>query len=245
MYHKMVCIVTKTNFKNRVMKKVLLFMVCVGLVNTTLAQSFEEGEKVFKQNCAACHKMDKKVVGPALQNVVADQGAEWVYEWVKNNQALRESGDSHANEVYAEFNGSAMPAYEWLGEPGLNNIVQYLTDWKGKQEAKTPVVVNTGGPTMVQQAPYVMPVWLRVFAIFVVGLVVITSFTAIKTTRIVAEAYIENQVTTTYLMKKQDLTPDELNEEFDGFIEGQVNARVDKKVKALKKDINDKLKGFK
>ena len=225
------------------MKKVLLVL---GILTANLlsAQSFEEGEKIFKQNCAACHKMDKKVVGPALQNVVADQGAEWVYEWVKNNQALRESGDAHANEVYEEFNQGVMPAYEWLGEEGLQNVVQYLADWKGKQEAKAPVAVPAG-PAPMQQAPYEMPVWLKIMAGVVVLFAVLTAFMGVHTSRTVAEAYVNNQVTTTYLLKKQDLTVEELNEEFDSFVEGEVTKRVDTKVKALKKDINAKLKGFK
>lgn len=225
------------------MKKALL-LIGILLANLINAQTFEEGEKIFKQNCAACHKMDKKVVGPALQDVVADQGAEWVYEWVKNNQALRESGDSHANEVYEDFNGAVMPAYEYLGDVGLNNIVQYLADWKGIQEAKAPVVVPGNGPTMVQQAPYEMPLTLKIFLGIVTLAVFATMFAGVKTTKIVAEAYASNQVTTTYLMKKADLTVDEVNQEFDEFIEGEVTKRVDKKVKELKKDLNSKLKDF-
>lgn len=226
------------------MRKVLI-VIGFFFANTLFSQTFEEGEKVFKQNCAACHKMDKKVVGPALQSVVSEQGAEWVYEWVKNNQSLRESGDAHANEVYEEFNGAVMPAYEWLGEDGLNNVVKYLEEWKSKQETQASVGVQTPvGPTVVQQAGYEMPVWLKIFAMFVFGLVIITSFTAVKTTRIVAEAYVHNQATTTYLMKKQDMNVDELNEEFDVFIEGEVTKRVDKKVKTLKKDLTSKLKDF-
>lgn len=224
------------------MKKVLL-VIGILLANFTNAQSFEAGEKVFKQNCAACHKMDKKVVGPALQNVVADQGAEWVYEWVKNNQALRESGDSHANEVYDEFNGAVMPAYEWLGDESLNDVVQYLADWKGVQEAKAPVAVPAG-PTMVQQTPYEMPLTLKIFVGIVTLAVFATMFAGVKTTKIVAEAYSSNQVMTTYLMKKADMTADQATEEFDEFIEGEVSKRVDKKVKSLKKDLNSKLKDF-
>ena len=224
------------------MRKVLL-VIGILLANFTNAQSFEAGEKVFKQNCAACHKMDKKVVGPALQNVVADQGAEWVYAWVKNNQALRESGDAHANEVYNEFNQGVMPAYEWLGEESLNDVVQYLADWKGKQEAKAPVAVPVG-PAPMQQAPYEMPVWLKIFAGIVALFAVMTAFMGARTTRIVAEAYVNNQATTTYLLKRQDLTLEDVNEEFDTFIEGEVSKRVDKKVKSLKKDLNSKLKNF-
>ena len=225
------------------MKKVLL-VIGILLANFTNAQSFEAGEKVFKQNCAACHKMDKKVIGPALQNVVDDQGAEWVYEWVKNNQALRESGDSHANEVYDDFNGAVMPAYEWLGEEGLNDVVKYLADWKGAQEAAV-VPAATSGPTMIQQAPYEMPLTLKIFVGIVTLAVFATMFAGVKTTKIVAKAYTSNQVTTTYLLKKADLTIEEVNEEFDEFIEGEVSKRVDAKVKTIKKEINSKLKDFK
>ena len=224
------------------MKRVLL-VIGILLANFTNAQSFEAGEKVFKQNCAACHKMDKKVVGPALQNVVADQGAEWVYEWVKNNQALRESGDAHANEVYNEFNQGVMPAYEWLGDESLNDVVQYLADWKGKQEAAAPVAV-LAGPAPMQQAPYEMPVWLKIMAGVVVLFAVLTAFMGVHTSRTVARAYVNNQVTTTYLLKKQDLTTEDINDEFDSFVEEEVMKRVDQKVKILKKDLNSKLKNF-
>lgn len=222
----------------------LLLIAGVILVNVLNAQSIENGEKIFKQNCAACHKMDKKVVGPALQNVVSEQGAEWVYKWVKNNQQLRESGDSHANEVYEEFNGSAMPPYEWLGEESLNDVVHYLGEWKGQQQASV-VPVSTSGPTMVQQAPYEMPLTLKIFVGLVTFGVFATMFAGVKTTKLVAEAYSSNQVMTTYLMKKADMDEDQATEEFDEFIEGEVNKRVDKKVKELKKDLKSKLKDFK
>ena len=221
--------------------KVLVLTLLSSVI--TFGQSFEEGEKIFKQNCAACHKMDKKVVGPALQNVVEEQGAEWVYEWVKNNQSLRESGDSHANEVYEEFNGSAMPAYEWLGDESLENVVTYLGEWKGAQQASV-LPTPTQGPTMVQQAPYEMPLTLKIFVGLVTFGVFATMFAGVKTTKLVAEAYTSNQVMTTYLMKKADMTADQTTEEFDEFIEGEVSKRVDKKVKELKKDINSKLKDF-
>ena len=38
----------------------------------TLAQEegdVKAGEALYKSNCAACHKLDKKGVGPALRNV--------------------------------------------------------------------------------------------------------------------------------------------------------------------------------
>lgn len=225
--------------------KRIFTILSISITLPLMSQSFEEGEKIFKQNCTACHKMDKKVVGPALQNVVEEQGADWVYSWVKNNQSLRESGDSHANEVYEEYNGSVMPAYEYLGDDGLNNIVEYLKQWKDKQEAKSPVVTTSNNPTVVQQAPYIMPIWLKIFMFIVLAIGLLTAFMGIKTTKIVAEAYIHNQSTTTHLLKKYGETEDSLNEDFNKHVEDEINRRVEKKVKTLKKDLNSKLKDFK
>ena len=74
------------------------------------AQDYEAGKQLFRNNCASCHNMEKKVVGPALKNVVKNQGEEWTTAWIKNNQALRDAGDKHANDIFKEYNGMAMPA---------------------------------------------------------------------------------------------------------------------------------------
>lgn len=226
------------------MKKILTIL-SIAITLPTMSQSFEEGEKLFKQNCASCHKMDKKVVGPALQNVVEEQGADWVYSWVKNNQTLRESGDSHANEVYKEYNQSVMPAYEYLGDEGLNNVVEYLKQWKSKQESKTPVVRPSNGPTMIQPAPYVMPIWLKLFMLIALVIGVLTAVMGIKTLKIVAEAYIYNQAITSHLLKKYGETEESLHEDFTQSIDEEIDRRVNKKVKQIKKDINNILKDFK
>ena len=43
-------------------------------------------------------------------------------------------------------------------------------------------------------------------------------------------------------MKKLDMNKDEVNEEFDDFIKGEVSKRVNTKIKTFKKDLNKKLK---
>ena len=37
------------------------------------------GKKLFNANCAACHKLNKKAVGPALKGVTAKYEKEWLY----------------------------------------------------------------------------------------------------------------------------------------------------------------------
>ena len=51
-----------------------------------------------------------------------------IYPAVKNNNDLRASGDKHANDIFKEYNGMAMAAYEYLGDGPINNIVTYLVN---------------------------------------------------------------------------------------------------------------------
>ena len=72
------------------MKKILILFLI--LYTSYSAQDYEAGKQLFRNNCASCHNMEKKVVGPALKNVVKNQGKEWTTAWIKNNNDLRASG---------------------------------------------------------------------------------------------------------------------------------------------------------
>ena len=68
------------------------------------------GKALFNSNCASCHKLDKKMTGPALRNVEArlleDEGLDrdWLYKWIRNSNSLIKSGDDYANRIYLEYN---------------------------------------------------------------------------------------------------------------------------------------------
>ena len=55
------------------------------------------GKALFNSNCASCHKLDKKMTGPALRNVEArlleDEGLDrdWLYKWIRNSSSLIKS----------------------------------------------------------------------------------------------------------------------------------------------------------
>ena len=69
------------------MKRILIIAAVLSALNS-YSQNFEAGEAIFKANCSACHKMDSKLIGPPLENTVADQGFEWTKKWIYNNQEL-------------------------------------------------------------------------------------------------------------------------------------------------------------
>lgn len=93
------------------------------------------GESLFKANCAACHKMDKKAVGPALRGVGGKFDRDWLHKWIKNSQGLIASGDALAIKLFEENNKMIMTPFPGLSEEDIDNILAY-TD----QEKAAPVV---------------------------------------------------------------------------------------------------------
>ena len=223
------------------MKKILI--VFLVLSTGYSAQDYEAGKQLFRNNCASCHNMEKKVVGPALKNIVKNQGEEWTTAWIKNNQALRDAGDKHANDIFKEYNGMAMPAYEHLGSDAISNIVTYLTQYNDK---KAEAEANKPAPTAGNQPVIVESKGLGALEIVLLCVIVFVLLVTIGILQYVLKsminAYKKSKSTETYLLKKIDLSFDELNREFDGFVEDEVNKRVKIKMKIFENDIKDTIK---
>ena len=86
----------------------------------------KKGKKIFKNDCAACHKLDKKSIGPALKGITEKRETEWLKSWIKNNNALRKSGDALAKEVFEAYNKMPMPAFQHLSDEDLNALLTYI-----------------------------------------------------------------------------------------------------------------------
>ncbi len=120
-------------------KKVLL---AVSLLLTTSASIYaqdlkgdaKKGEALFKTNCSACHALDKQMVGPALGGVVdrlkteQNLGVDWFQKWIKDNKALRASGDKYANEVFEKFKKVEMTQFPSLSDQDVADILEYTTN---------------------------------------------------------------------------------------------------------------------
>lgn len=73
--------------------------VTLGEINAELAT---EGEAVFTQMCIACHKMDKKHVGPALAGVIDRRNPTWVMNMILDPETMVKE-DPVAKELFAEY----------------------------------------------------------------------------------------------------------------------------------------------
>src|SRR5690606_18117058 len=121
--------------KARPLYKLQILNLAVFLALFTFSYSQDEikgdgvkGLQLFEANCTACHQIDGQLVGPELRNVVnrvkeeAGVGREWLHAWIKDNKALRASGDAYAIEVFERHNQLLMNALPALSEQGIDEI---------------------------------------------------------------------------------------------------------------------------
>lgn len=103
------------------------------------------GESLFKANCAACHKLDKKAVGPPLRGIADKFSRDWLIKWIHNSQALISAGDADAVKIFEEYNKMPMPPFPALSEGDIDNILAYTN--QPKSEPAGAVTPDTAATT--------------------------------------------------------------------------------------------------
>ena len=92
------------------------------------ADNVENGEKIYKQNCTACHLMTKaRLVGPGLEGVTEKYEKEWLIKWIRNSQALIASGDERAIAIFEEYDKSVMTSFDFSDEE-FSDLLAYLAN---------------------------------------------------------------------------------------------------------------------
>ena len=131
----------KVNYRNLPSNLSFLLLALLLTLSTSIfAQEGDvaAGETLFKANCAACHKLDKKATGPALRGVASKYDTEWLYKWIKNSQGLINSGDALAVKLFEDNNKSVMTSFPQLTDEDINNILAYTS-----QPKPEPVIAET------------------------------------------------------------------------------------------------------
>ena len=226
------------------MKKLLVLILFSSFV---YSQDYAKGKELFKTHCAACHNMERKMVGPALKDIVERQGKDWTKKWIYNNNALRDSGDEYAIQIWEEYNKAAMPGYQFLKDEELNNIVEYLALYQTKKDeaaakAAAPPTAVTGGQIVVNTEPTPIYVYFLLGDCLIIVIVALYAFYV--GLRHIGDITSKTQSTNLYLMRKLHMDQNKVDNEIDTLITKKVNEKVTKKVKKIKKEINNKLKNF-
>lgn len=105
------------------MRNVILVLTIMGV-----SAQQEEGKQIFTQRCAACHKLNQKLIGPPLALSAQKREESWFIRFVHSSQEMIKSGDPDAVAVYNEYNQQIMPPHLDLSEDQVRAVYAYLKE---------------------------------------------------------------------------------------------------------------------
>jgi len=149
------------------------------------------GEKLFKQNCSACHALNAKRVGPALAGVNEKYAGdeEWLYNWIRNAPGMIADGDPKAVALYEQYNKQQMQAFPTLTDADIDNILKYIQEGdKPAEPAATEVAAaGQGGGSSVVSDPTVFYALLGLVGVLVLIALLLVVITATLVTAVRAK----------------------------------------------------------
>ena len=86
------------------------------------------GADVYKKMCTACHRADKKFIGPAPTGILERRTPEWVMNMILNPEQMAKE-DPLAKDLLMEFNGAPM-ANQGLSEADARAVLEYFRTLK-------------------------------------------------------------------------------------------------------------------
>lgn len=81
----------------------------------SLFEEASEGKQVFYANCAACHKLDKKMTGPALRDIAQKYDTITIQEYLRGRKTIIKSKG---------YNSSCL-IFRTLTDKDISNILSY------------------------------------------------------------------------------------------------------------------------
>jgi len=82
------------------------------------------GADIYKKMCTACHKADKKFIGPAPKGIMERRTPEWIMNIILDPEGMVKN-DPLAKKLLVEFNGAPM-ANQNLTEEEARAILEYF-----------------------------------------------------------------------------------------------------------------------
>ncbi|MEY8847943.1 c-type cytochrome [Psychroserpens sp. XS_ASV72] len=90
-------------------------------INTDMAA---HGKEVYEKMCTACHKAEKKFIGPSPKGILERRTPEWVMNMILNPEVMVKE-DELARDLLVEFNGSPM-ANQNLTQEEARAVLEYF-----------------------------------------------------------------------------------------------------------------------
>ena len=147
MFINMTKFIKLSKYPVTIFSSLIIFLFTISI--SASAQNIEEGEKLYKANCTACHHIDNKLIGPALRGVSDKYSEEWLIKWIKNSAEMIAAGDPDAIAIWEEYNKSPMTAFPYFSDDDVRNILAYIEQAPEKQAVVATTSVD-GGALIVE-----------------------------------------------------------------------------------------------
>ena len=132
------------------------------------------GKSLFNSNCAACHKLDKDMTGPALRGVAERLEKDWLYDWIRNSSKMIKAGDPYAVEIFEKYNKTAMTAFPQLSDADIDNILAYTSEEKKAAPAPIPGAVASDSSDSSVDMNVVLGLLALILVVLAVMLMMVT-----------------------------------------------------------------------
>lgn len=121
--------------------KKLTFLLLIGcMAAPQILKATEEGEKLFRARCAACHSMDRRMVGPPMKGITDKREHDWLVRFIRNSMEMVQAGDKDAVAIYEEYNKMVMPPHMDMSDDQIDAILAYIADYSA-----SAATASTGG----------------------------------------------------------------------------------------------------
>ena len=139
-----------------------------------------KGEALFKAKCTACHKLDQRLIGPALgPQLEKETDDKWLTKWIQNNQTLIAAKDPKALAIYNEYNQAGMTAFADLSDGDVSNIISYVRTEYKKELSAAPAPGTTAKAT--ESAPSNLVIFGLIGVILIAFIVILVLNKVIST----------------------------------------------------------------
>ena len=151
------------------LKRILLVTLLFPYFGLSQEADIQEGKALFNTNCAACHQLNRKAVGPALRGVTEKYDREWLYSWIKNGTQMIKDGDPQAVAIWEEYNRAVMTNYPQFSNEQIDNILAY-TDYTPPAPAPAVATAQTVSQGSDISVNIILAVAILIFTILIVML---------------------------------------------------------------------------
>ena len=112
----------------KIFNKAFQSLLFIFIILSTVTVAAQDGEALFKANCANCHKPDADYTGPALKGWKDRVPAgDWIYEWI-HNPGAKIASDPYAKALQTKWK-TVMTAFPQLDNAQIDLILAYVDNY--------------------------------------------------------------------------------------------------------------------